>query len=441
MSSRILKDSLPAERKRGMIFTEQFRNEAEVQENEGVITDVEFENGEASFNGSSSNVNYGNINNVGSNDFTILVRFKTIASDPTGGATNHFLLSKGSGAPIRYGVAIQTGSGVDGKIVCDVDDNSVAKSVTSAIGFNDGSWHFVAMTKDTNLLKLYIDGVFITSTSVLGYGSLTNSNDFILGKVSSGVHSFFTGDISLSKFFNKALSAEEILAYSDGSMFSYNKDCVLALPMLTRDHDASNGITKDRSGNGNDATFGDGSTASTFPTKLDRRGYDFPLSTSYSRTQNDLCESTTSATVTILISNMNSGVNRMWHLHDTPNNNFGGVGLYSNSGNLFLVHNNGSSARDLSYSINLNTYNIITLVFKDDKSMLTFVNNEPAIIDISINYLDFGGYVGVGGVGIPGLTDNIEANIYNIRIHNTALNATQVLDIHNEMMNGLREEG
>lgn len=340
--------ALPAQRKRGLVFSERFKNASEVEKNGGVI--------------------------VGS-----------VASYPT------ILNAKTVIAKLKHA-----------ELTSQTIKINASQTITIAAGNVFGSYD--------NASVFNADDLQIDNWEKFKYVSI----------------------------FKEQLEPEEITAYEENKMWSYDRNsCVLALTMLDNDHDAINNVTKDRSGNGNDAIFGDGTTASTFPTKLDRRGYAFPLPTSFSRTRNDLCGSTVAATITILISSMKLGIGRMWHLHDTSNSDFGGVGLYSNSGDLYLLHSGGGGARNLSRYINLNSHNLITMVFKNDKSLLLYVNDNPVITQGPVSYVDFGGFGGVGGVGIPGRTDNIEANIHQTRIHNTALNTTQIADLHLEMMQSI----
>ena len=77
------------------------------------------------------------------------------------------------------------------------------------------------------------------------------------------------------KFWNVQLTVQEALDYFTGQTFNYEKRASVILPMTADCHDATNLRTLDVSGNGRCFTFGDGSTASTFPTKLQRRGYYF----------------------------------------------------------------------------------------------------------------------------------------------------------------------
>lgn len=66
-----------------------------------------------------------------------------------------------------------------------------------------------------------------------------------------------------------------------GSTFHYMNKAVLHLKMDMASHDVSNVRTLDVSGNGNHAIFGDGATPSTYPTKTEKRGYDFDGVNSY----------------------------------------------------------------------------------------------------------------------------------------------------------------
>jgi len=56
--------------------------------------------------------------------------------------------------------------------------------------------------------------------------------------------------------------------------YYYNRSKIW-LPMKAENHDPVNDRTLDVSGGGNHAIFGDGVTTTTFPTKLQKRGYNF----------------------------------------------------------------------------------------------------------------------------------------------------------------------
>jgi len=57
------------------------------------------------------------------------------------------------------------------------------------------------------------------------------------------------------------------------SVYNYQQNAKLWLPMTAACHDPGNLRTLDKSGNNLHATFGDGATPGTYPTKLSTRGY------------------------------------------------------------------------------------------------------------------------------------------------------------------------
>ena len=84
----------------------------------------------------------------------------------------------------------------------------------------------------------------------------------------------FDGTIHSFKIFNKVLTAEDAQNYSDNNQFDYRNRASIDLPMGAEQHDVTNVKTLDVVGTAH-ATFGDGTTASTYPTKLTKHGYDF----------------------------------------------------------------------------------------------------------------------------------------------------------------------
>lgn len=72
--------------------------------------------------------------------------------------------------------------------------------------------------------------------------------------------------------FRNQLSTEEKTAYQNGTMWTYDQNCVLWMDGKLRRYDPDNNRHIDASRAGNNLTFGDGTTATTFPTKLTERG-------------------------------------------------------------------------------------------------------------------------------------------------------------------------
>lgn len=93
--------------------------------------------------------------------------------------------------------------------------NSAHTSITdtnSGNGWNDGSWHCLVGVVNGTTRTLYIDGVQ-KGTDTDGMQSVTgNTADFTIGGFATGfTGQFYGGNISNVTFYNKALTASEIL--------------------------------------------------------------------------------------------------------------------------------------------------------------------------------------------------------------------------------------
>lgn len=147
------------------------------------------------------------------------------------------------------------------------------------------SSHVVVITWDgTSSNKAYID----TDSPLTGVGPGgatlgpdTNDSTLRIGPSTSGLS--FTGEIYECKIFvGKVFSQQEVTDYFNRSTYKYMDNAVLDLQMTSNSHDPTNVRTLDSSKHANHATFGDGVTSTTYPTKLTSgRGYSFDGTTDY----------------------------------------------------------------------------------------------------------------------------------------------------------------
>jgi hypothetical protein len=86
-------------------------------------------------------------------------------------------------------------------------------NATCFVTVNDNNWHYVAAVIKSNLLSLFVDGVF--QSSLIGNGNLNMSNEAFL---TIGRHPlspiFFSGVIDDVRIYTRALSATEVQALS-----------------------------------------------------------------------------------------------------------------------------------------------------------------------------------------------------------------------------------
>jgi len=166
------------------------------------------------FDGTGDDINMGDVLDLGTLDFTVMVWLKTsdnsrqriIAKKPDSTAAGWHLETSGVGAG-NLRIAISDGTNV----AKDSDSND----------YTDGEWHHVAVVFDRDdVATMYKDGVAdgtldITAAS----GSVDNGEDFHIGQ--SGNTAFFNGAIDDVLIFNRSLSADEIASLYNASTAQY----------------------------------------------------------------------------------------------------------------------------------------------------------------------------------------------------------------------------
>lgn len=83
---------------------------------------------------------------------------------------------------------------------------------------SSGVWYFITITGDGSDVNLYIDGVFVNSTSYDGTIVATSTNLWV-GRLNSGGSNYFDGDIFGVRKYTRALLASEVqsLFHSEGA--------------------------------------------------------------------------------------------------------------------------------------------------------------------------------------------------------------------------------
>ncbi len=120
---------------------------------------------------------------------------------------------------------------------------------TSNFSINDGNWHHIAFVLDSQIGKVYVNGVLKDSRP---FSPNTTPGQSKIGSRLDGATEFFNGLIDEVAIYNGALSAEEIQATMHTKL---NGDEPGLLAYWDFD-DGEGQIAADISGNGNDGTLG-----------------------------------------------------------------------------------------------------------------------------------------------------------------------------------------
>ena len=136
------------------------------------------------------------------------------------------LLNKGGfggerpGENLNFGIWLNPSETIEGGFETKPGTNVF---VSSQGKYNDGLWHYVLLTYDNKILKLYIDGVLADSKITSGAVPDTSGNqDFVIGGNSFMDDKFFKGDLDEIRVWNRTLDAEEVSEGFDKNIFNTN---------------------------------------------------------------------------------------------------------------------------------------------------------------------------------------------------------------------------
>lgn len=100
---------------------------------------------------------------------------------------------------------------------------ATAKKVTTHSVATAGEWTFIAATKNSTNMSIYMNGVFENETDrAVGYTG--NKIDLYIGSESSVIGSFFNGSIDDVQIYSRALSASEINASYNAQLYKYDSN-------------------------------------------------------------------------------------------------------------------------------------------------------------------------------------------------------------------------
>ncbi|MGZ5500388.1 MAG: LamG domain-containing protein, partial [Nitrososphaeraceae archaeon] len=156
-------------------------------------------------------------------NFSLGTWFRIDRIDHTGPG---ILLNKGGfggerpGENLNFGIWLNPSETIEGGFETKPGTNVF---VSSKGKYNDGLWHYVLLTYDSKILKLYIDGVLADSKITSGAIPDTSGNqDFVIGGNSFMDDKFFKGDLDEIRVWDRTLDAEEVSEGFDKNIFNTN---------------------------------------------------------------------------------------------------------------------------------------------------------------------------------------------------------------------------
>jgi concanavalin A-like lectin/glucanase superfamily protein len=155
------------------------------------------------FNGTDSNTNFSDILDMGTNDRSISLWFKTTTND----TTSRVLLSKGySRTNNQHAIYL-----LSGKIYCLMDISGTDRIINSIDNIDDGEWHHIVLTINrTDMMQLYIDGILKDSVDISADINIDAQNGYSLYLGRSNKGQYFSGSIDEVKIYNKVLDSNQL---------------------------------------------------------------------------------------------------------------------------------------------------------------------------------------------------------------------------------------
>jgi hypothetical protein len=163
--------------------------------------------GSLSFDGVNDYVNLGDILDAGSGDYTFQAWSRLTSTN----SENRMIMDKRDG----INRILLYSRSAEGSIKSSIGDGNQIFVAVDNINHRDGIWRNYAFTvnRSDNLLKLYRNGVSVSSTDITGLGTQNNSKSLVLGIGYSSSLNFpycWKGSISTTQIYNRALTANEV---------------------------------------------------------------------------------------------------------------------------------------------------------------------------------------------------------------------------------------
>jgi hypothetical protein len=400
---------------RGCKFAETFESSAKVALNNGTISGTPTIAFGATFDGVSDYIDYP----IFPNTQTISISCKLSLASKTGGVgTNMGVVGVWNSATSLFAYMLRYNK-TTSRLEFVIYDGGVQTAQSDA-DLTIGQEYSVMATYDGTTLKLYVDGVLqATTDTATGITYPTASVVFQIGRYYSNDNSWH-GTVKDLKIFNEALTAQEAADYYNDENYNYMDSAVVHLPMTAAYHDPTNVRTLDATANGNNATFGDGSTSSTYPTKLSKRGYSFDGGTDY-LTLGDISASTWAAAFLIKVDSSTASYNRIMGQASFQ------IDIAIGTTDTLAVYDGGWKTCTEPFHLGLYSSAIITY---DGTSLIMYQNGIQCYSATAGRALS--GATKIGSSDAAG--DNIDADILEAAIISKPLTPLQVADLHVRMM-------
>jgi hypothetical protein len=177
--------------------------------NGSLVNSPTFNSNQFTFNGTNQFVNFGNINNIGTDSVTLVAWIKTIANQDYAGIIGKAFYGDKLG---RFSLHTRSG-GKLGIITQNTTGDLQITEVISTQNINTGNWVFVVAVIDRSYgNKLYINGVLdgVSTRDTSGVNWSTTEN-FTIGYYNGNTGGYFNGSISNAFMYRRVLTDNEII--------------------------------------------------------------------------------------------------------------------------------------------------------------------------------------------------------------------------------------
>ena len=407
-----------AEKRRGIIFKERFKSVAEVEKNGGTIAGtVTVENGVLTTTPTAT-ISYDSVDIY---DFLHTVSYYTkiinngnsiIGND----ANNDYIAFYQTSTEqffYRFGTSIATWNNIS------LDDNN---------------WHRIDIVRSSSTeVELYVD---LVSQGAKSVAANRRNKTLVIGGIFKNNSISDNCQFKNINIFNSALTAEEIQAYHNNSMWNYGQNLLTCMDGRFRKFDPDNSRHLDSSPNGNHFQLGDGA-GNNEPVKRADRGYTFEAG-DYMKLV-DLGTISIKTIAGFLRTSINSATTgkTLIEFNDTTNlgvflGSFSGLATnetlsIANAGDItYIKQDLENPFVCITYNDNLNKYEIYV-----NGKMPTQYNSGTDCSLISS--------VDSANIGRRNINDLfLLADLFDLRLLTTGLNATQIADLHERVRREVR---
>jgi hypothetical protein len=275
-----------------VVFRENFINDDYVTDNGGVATGSPTISNGVTMNGSSQLVSYGDIANLGADNFSFNFKVSFTSAD-----TQNYIFSKWGDANNRWYIRRD----VNGSIFMFCLVGGVIKisgvSATGVISAANTEYDITISGDWSDTLRFYVDGaasVGLVTTFV--NADITNTGPFEIGRANAAYGAFTMKDLTIR---NRAITEEEAVDVYENDTFTSMDAGKMEMFLNARSHfdDGSDEVTENIGTAGN-VYWGDGA-GSAEPDLLEHNGVDFTSGAVYLKKPAPVIVAATTETISV----------------------------------------------------------------------------------------------------------------------------------------------